>query len=354
MAVIKPFRGIRFNPEKVENLQAVVSQPYDKIDDALQASYYQLSPYNIVRIIQGKVEEGDQPLTPNGPNVYTRARSYLKNWMSQSILKRDETPSFYAYEQTFTVAGERYTRLGLIAAVELVEYDKGIILPHERTHSGPKEDRLRLLSTLQTNTEQIFILYPDEENVINKLIRQATQHREPDLDVVEIKESDVVQRVWQITDPQIVNAIRAEMAPKRGLIIADGHHRYATGLTYSASQRQAHPDAPAAAAFNYVAATLVSMEDPGLVILPTHREIFNFTGSSPRQILERAREHFDVQRASNLAATLSALEEDASGPDLWILRGPRSRLLDTRSQRQRERQRPDRERSLPMNGKRYQ
>jgi uncharacterized protein (DUF1015 family) len=161
----------------------------------------------------------------------------------------------------------------LISAVELTDFDEGTILPHERIHAGPKEDRLRLLNTMQTNTEQIFILYPDTENKVNALIRKAIGAREPDIDLVEIWESDVRQRIWIITDPAILDAIQAEMAPKRSLIIADGHHRYSTGLSYRDQQRAAHPGAPREAAFNFVQATLVSMADPGLVVLPPPRNL---------------------------------------------------------------------------------
>ncbi|MBN2302873.1 MAG: DUF1015 domain-containing protein [Anaerolineae bacterium] len=327
MAVIKPFRGIRYNPERFENLQAVVSQPYDKIDPDLQQRYYDLSPYNIVRIIQGQTIPGD---LPGGPNNYTRARDYYHQWLDTGILVREDRPAFYAYEQTFNVGDQTYVRLGLIAAVELTGFDEGIVLPHERTHKGPKEDRLRLLSTLQANTEQIFMLYPDEENIINGLIRQAIGDRAPDIDITEIRENDVQQHLWIITDPAILDAIQAHMAPKRNLIIADGHHRYETGLTYRDQQRAAYPDAPPQAAFNYIAAMLVSMDDPGLVILPTHREICHFTvprngnngngngkhssaNASAITIPQRAQTDFTVEPVPDLATCLNTINAHPTG-----------------------------------------
>ncbi len=321
MAVIKPFRAIRYNPERFDNMQVVVSQPYDKISGDLQQKYYDLSPYNIVRIILGKAEAGDQPL-PGSPNSYTRARDYYQQWTTEKVFMREEAPAFYAYEQTFNVDGQPYSRLGLISAVELVDFDEGTILPHEHTHSGPKEDRLRLLSTIQANTEQIFILYPDAENKINSLIHQAIGNRAPDIDIVEIFENDVRQRVWVISDPAVVQAIEAEMAPKRGLIIADGHHRYSTGLNYRNSQRQAYPDAPANAAFNFVQATLVSMDDPGLVILPTHREICNFDATSPAVILERAKEYFNSTPVADLKTTLHTINTHPKGHAFGFYGGP--------------------------------
>jgi uncharacterized protein (DUF1015 family) len=322
MAVVKPFRGIRYNLERFPELRVVVSQPYDRIDDLLQEAYYSLSPYNVVRIIQGKAEAGDQPENAAGPNVYTRALDYFRQWRAEHVLIREARPAFYAYEQTFTVDGQSYSRMGMIAAVELTDFEEGTILPHEKTHSGPKEDRLRLLKTMQTNTEQIFILYPDTQNQVDGLIRQAIGSREPDIDVVEIWESDVCQRVWIITDPAILDAIQAEMALMRNLIIADGHHRYSTGLTYRDQQRAVHPDAPPNAAFNFVQATLVSMNDPGLVVLPTHREICNFTATSPAEILRRADEHFTLSAAPDLNACLETMNADPAGRAFGFYGGP--------------------------------
>lgn len=324
MALIKPFRAVRYNPQQIAELQTVVSQPYDRISAELQARYYDLSPYNIVRIIEGRVEPGDKPLNPGAPNVYTRARAYYEQWLAEGVLMREEQPAFYAYEQTFTVEGKTYTRLGVIAAVELVDFDQGVILPHERIHAGPKEDRLRLLTALEANTEQIFILYPDAENRVNTLIRQATASRAPELDTVELFESDVRQRVWVISDPAVVAAIEAEIAPKRGLIIADGHHRYSTGLAYRDQQRAAHPDAPPNAAFNFVAATLVSMSDPGLVVLPTHREIHSFEGATPTAIVARAAEHFAVERTPDLATTLQRVNAHPTGHAFGFYGGPQT------------------------------
>jgi uncharacterized protein (DUF1015 family) len=322
MAVVKPFRAVRYNTDRFGTphaMQRVVSQPYDRIEADLQQQYYDLSPYNIVRIIQGKSEPGDRP---GGPNAYTRARDYYRQWQAEGVLVREEQPAVYGYEQAFTVEGTTYTRLGMIAAVELTDFDEGTIRPHERIHSGPKEDRLRLLRTIQANTEQIFILYPDAANKVNGLIRQAIGDRAPEIDVMEIWEHDVRQRLWSITDPALLDAIQAEMAPKRGLIIADGHHRYSTGLNYRDDQRAAHPDAPPNAAFNFVQATLVSMDDPGLVVLPTHREICRFDGADPADILARAEGSFTIEKTPDLDACLAAVASDSTGNSFGFYGGP--------------------------------
>ncbi len=319
MAIIKPFRAVRYNPHRVADLQAVVSQPYDKIDDALRDRYLALSPYNVVRLILNPPQPGD---LAGGPNSYTRARDLYRQWLREGVLLREDRPAFYVYRQTFSIEGQTLTRQGLIAAVELVDFDQGIILPHERTHSGPKEDRLRLLETMQVNTEQIFLLYPDPDNAINNLISGIIAGRAPDLDLVELGESDVRQQLWVLTDPATLIALQESMAPLRGLIIADGHHRYSTGLAYRGQQRRTHPDAPPEAAFNFIQATLVSMSDPGLVILPTHREICHFSDTSPTEVLRRAAEVFAVTPVPDLVTCLEQVNAHPSGHVFGFYGGP--------------------------------
>ena len=269
MARITPFRGIRYNAHKVGDLSKVVSQPYDRVRYGLQEQYYDLHPYNIVRITKGREFEGDTPER----NTYTRAQDFYQAWLDAGYMLRDTEPAFYVYHQSFTLPdGTQRTRKAFISALELVEFSEGIVLPHERTLSGPKLDRLNLLRATQTNFGLIFMLYPDSENRINALFDAVIADRTPDADVREMFEKDVQQKMWVVKDPEVIAQIVAEMAPKRGLIIADGHHRYETALDYRAEMRTKYPDAPASAGFNYRMVALVSMDDPGLTILPTRRD----------------------------------------------------------------------------------
>ena len=309
MAVIKPFRAVRYNPERFGDMHVLISQPHDRIDRVRQQQYEAMSPYNIVHVIRVRTEE-DRGSIPAGTSVYVRAREHYEQWLGEGSLMREPEPAFYAYEQTFTVDGHTYVRMGLLTALELVDFEEGIVMPHERTHSGPKADRLNLLNTLPVSAEPIFVLYPDSENKINTLIRQAIGDREPDIDTTEMYEYQVQQRIWILTDPAHVKAIQEEMALKRGLIIADGHHRYTTGLNYRKIQQEAQPDAPSDAGFNYIAAALVSMDDPGLVILPTHREIRNFTATTPTEILERADSYFAISQTPDLKTCLDQMKAD--------------------------------------------
>lgn len=306
MAAIKPFCGARFSLGKISDLSRVVSQPYDKIPNELQAQYYALHPHNIVRIERGQESPAD---CLDGPNIYTRARAFYDQWLAEGVLVCEERPAIYVYHQTFTAYGRAMTRKGLIAALELSAFGEGVVLPHERTHAGPKLDRLRLLRALQVNTGQIFMLYSDPQQAINSLLERAVAGRAPDMDAIELMEQDVHQQVWIVTDEAVIRAVQAEMAPKRNLIIADGHHRYETALNYRQQMRQEHPDAPPDAAFNYCMATLVSLQDPGLVILPTHREIFDVPISGA-DVLQRAAPYFGMREVTSLDACLSAMKKE--------------------------------------------
>jgi uncharacterized protein (DUF1015 family) len=306
MARIAPFQGIRYNAHKVGDLSKVVSQPYDRVRYGLQEQYYDLHPYNIVRITKGQEFEDDTPEN----NVYTRARDYYHTWLDAGFLLRDPALAFYVYHQTFTLHdGTLLTRKAFIAALELVQFAEGIVLPHERTLSGPKIDRLNLLRATETNFGQIFMLYPDKRNRINALFAAAVAGRKPDADVRELFEKDVRQQLWVVSDPEVVAQVVAEMAPKRGLIIADGHHRYETALNFRDEMRQRHADAPADAGFNYRMVTLVSMDDPGLTILPTHRLMYSYTAKTTQQMLTDAAEYFEVTPLADRAALETALAE---------------------------------------------
>jgi len=304
MATIRPFRGVRYNPERISDLSTVISQPYDRVRHGLQDKYYDLSPYNVVRIIKGKEQAGDGEQS----NVYTRARDYYQSWLGEGVLMREQSPALYVLHQTFTLPdGSTRTRQGLIAALELSRFDEGIVLPHERTHSGPKVDRLNLMRATAVNFGHIFMLYPGDR--INELLGAAIE--EPALELHELFEHDVVQRFWPVTDPQVTQAVVEEMASRRNLIIADGHHRYETALNYRDEMRTKHPDAPPNAGFNYRLVTLVSMEDPGLVILPTHRLIHSYDRMGGAEALERAQEkgYFEVTPVADRAALETSLAQ---------------------------------------------
>ena len=306
MATIRPYRGLRYNLEQVGDLSAVVTQPYDRIHEVEQARYYVQSPYNFVRIILGK----RTPVDDDANNAYTRARCYDQAWQAEGVLVREGRPALYVLEQAFTTPdGQTRVRRGLSAALQLARFDEGIILPHERTLSGPKVDRLNLTRATQAAWEHIFILYPDPENRVNGLLQPYLDAHAPAVVCEQVIESAVEQRFWVVDDPQVIAAVVEEMAPKRNLIIADGHHRYETALNYRDEMRAQQPEASADTAFNFTQVTLVSMSDPGLVILPTHRSLHSYGRMAAREALERAKEYFDVTPVADRAAMERSLAQ---------------------------------------------
>ncbi len=308
MVTIKPFKGLRYNPDKFCDLSEVITQPYDRIHDAEQAQYYDLSPYNYVRIIQGIRTPDDIE-----NNVYTRARGYALNWMAENALIRDPEPALYVLEQTFKRPGDmsdaEYTRRGLTAVLELSTFEEGVVLPHERTLSGPKVDRLNLTQATQTGWGHIFMLYPDDNAEINALLQPFLDSHMPAIVRERVIEPEVEQAFWVVPDPQVIAAVVEKIKSKGPLIIADGHHRYETALNYREQMRLEYPEAPANAAFNYVMVTFVSMSDPGLVILPTHRLIYDYKRMDSKALIKALAPYFAVTPMSDLDALHAALAE---------------------------------------------
>jgi uncharacterized protein (DUF1015 family) len=296
MAIIYPFQAWRYDPERVP-VQQVVTQPYDKITPARQESYYQSSPYNLVRIILGKrlPEDGD------ADNVYTRAAACFQNWRQTGVLRQDPEPSIYRYSQTFDVPGEiavkaaRAERRGFIALGRIENYFAGIVFRHEQTLAKPKADRLDLLRATQGHFGQIFMLYSGAGKIETLLDSAADLNHAPDIEVTD--EYDVVHRVWKVSDPTVIASVHTHMRDKK-LIIADGHHRYETALTYRNERRAAAITSTGSgglAPYDAVMMTFVDMDRPGLVILPTHRLVFGLPSFSPTQFRAVARRFFNVE-----------------------------------------------------------
>ncbi len=284
MADIRPFRALRYDLQRVTASQ-VVTQPYDKITAAMQERYYAASPYNLVRIILGRAESGDNTLK----NVYTRARDFSQNWRAEGVLRQDAEPSIYAYSQAFTApSGVSCERRGFIALGRVEDYSAQVVYRHEQTLAKPKADRLELLRATRTHFEQLFLLYEDSGEIDSLL---ATQTK-PTIDVVD--EYGVTHRVWQISDPAVIAAVRSAMRDKK-LVIADGHHRYETALNFRNESRDASkqhdPDAP----YEFVMMTFVNMNDPGLLVLPTHRVVHSLSSFSMESFLKTAGELFEVE-----------------------------------------------------------
>jgi uncharacterized protein (DUF1015 family) len=288
MAEIFPFRAYRYNAALVEPAK-VLTQPYDKITPAMAEKYAAASPYNLIPIEKGKSRPEDTP----ADSVYTRAAKKLDEWIQANVIVQDAAPSLYAYFQEYTVPGtnERRVRKGFIAIARIEDYSAGVVFRHEQTLSGPKADRLELLRHTQTHTGQLFMIYSDPALRVDALLDAAARSKAE----VEIRdEYDVVHKLWPVTDAQIIEAIRREMADKK-LVIADGHHRYETALAYRDECRARAGRVDANAPYEKVMMTLFNTAGKGLTILPTHRvvaNVQNFSFAGFRTALANA---FDVQ-----------------------------------------------------------
>jgi uncharacterized protein (DUF1015 family) len=289
MAEITPFKALRYDPDQVK-LEDVLTQPYDKITPEMQSKYYERSAHNLVRIILGKSGETDT----DAFNAYTRAAEYLHDWRSSGILKQDPEPGIYAYSQTFTVPGTRELaeRRGLIALGRLHDYADGVVFRHEQTLAKPRADRLNLLRATRAHFGQIFMLYSDPKGEIEALLKKKTEE-DPDTSLLD--EYETLHRVWRIHDPALIQAVQQRMRDKK-LLIADGHHRYETALAYRNERRAESGNSDANAPYEFVMMTLIPMESPGLVILPTHRIVHGLPTFDRERMLEAAGQFFDIDR----------------------------------------------------------
>ena len=288
MADILPFRALRYNLNKVA-AGDVLTQPYDKITPAMQDGYYKASPYNLVRVILGKSEAGDNETE----NVYSRAAASLKQWQAEGVLEQDAEPSIYVYSQTFKVPGDpsgaEIERRGFIALGRVDDYDNKVVFRHELTLSGPKVDRLNLTRATDTYCELLFMVYHDPADEVGKTL---AQNGPPTLEMRD--EYGVVHRMWKVSDPATVAAAKAKMADKK-LIIADGHHRYETALNFRNEMRAKYGSSDPEAAYERVMIAFVNMDAPGLVILPTHRVVFGLENFNIFAKAAQVMQYFDIQ-----------------------------------------------------------
>jgi uncharacterized protein (DUF1015 family) len=323
MADIQPFRALRYDLQRVSAAQ-VVTQPYDKITPAMQERYYAASPYNLVRIILGRRESDDDARN----NVYTRAAAYGREWRSEGIFRQDSSPSVYTYSQTFTApSGSKFERRGFIALGRVEDYSAKVVYRHEQTLSKPKADRLDLLRATRTHYEQLFLLYEDSGEIDSLLTPQPTAA--PAIDVFD--EYGVAHRVWQISDPAVIASVQKKMRDKK-LVIADGHHRYETAVNFRNECRAAagpgsNPQAP----YEFVMMTFVNMNDPGLLVLPTHRVVHSLGAFSVDDFQKSSSRFFAVEEIDSAldATRASALlqERGRAGTALLAVTANRALLL---------------------------
>jgi uncharacterized protein (DUF1015 family) len=264
MADVEPLIALHYDLEKVGGLQPVAAPPYDVIDAAQRAELLGQSPYNVVEV----------DLPRNGGDPYEHAAATLKSWNDEGIVVRDEQPALWALAQDYTGPdGQTRTRHGVFARVKVEDYGPGRIRPHERTHPGPKEDRLRLTRATKANLSPIFSLYDDPGNAAWSALEG---HLNGDPWGEATDPDGTVHRLWRVADEQAINAFKDALNGTE-LLIADGHHRYETARVYQQEQPSAE----------YVLMCLVALQDDGLTVFPTHRLAVNADMQALNSALER-------------------------------------------------------------------
>jgi len=273
VADLRPIKPLLYNPDRVPDLSAVITPPYDVIYPPQQEAYRQRSPYSAIHI--------ELPVATDGLGPYQHAAQLLAAWVHDAVLLPQDDPAYYVHRQEFEVRGVPYARTALLAGVRLEPWEAGVVLPHERTFRGPKQDRLQLLRTTAVAPSSVFSLY-EQPDAVRAVIAVVT--REAPLTTA--AEDGVTHKLWRIGAPEQVREIAEAMANQK-LYIADGHHRYETALAYRDECRAAENIPDEDRAYNYLAMSLVAFDDSGLVVQPTHRLV---RGVSPDAVADlRAR-----------------------------------------------------------------
>lgn len=282
MPEIAAFRGIAYNPEKISAFDDVLCPPYDVISPEQQEWLYAKSNYNAVRLELPKEE-----------NKYDAAAERLQAWLREGVLRQDEEEAIYPYHQTFsTKDGKTYTRKGFIARCRLYEFDKGVVLPHEKTLAGPKKDRLQLFIKTKANISPIFGLYSDKERHADEALDAFTRHAAPFIDAMDYQSAR--NQVWRCADKSVIERVRKTLREKQ-LFIADGHHRYETAINYRNLRIGENPNHTGAEAYNFIMAFMTNMFDEGLVVFPTHRLVHGLPQFDLDGLLENLNPFFGAQ-----------------------------------------------------------
>ena len=292
-----PFSGLRYDATKVEGIANVIAPPYDVIKPEERASLEAQHPANIIRLILSQPHDDDT----DDANQYTRAATLMNQWISDGTLVRDTTPRYYIYDQSFNAPdGKNYTRRALIALVKLEPFENRIVLPHEKTHAGPKADRLNLMRQCHANLSPIFLIYADPAGNIEQIMENFTDDHPPEIDCAETFGS--THQLWCLEEAERNREIQNLFA-SIPLLIADGHHRYETALAFQ--EEMAHTGL---SGYGYMMVNLVRMESPGLAVLAIHRLLDNLNADKIAHAIAKLPEVFEVHEIDTQAGLMTKLE----------------------------------------------
>ena len=304
-----PFRGLRYNTTKVGGLANVIAPPYDVIKPEERVALEARHPANIIRLILSQPYDDDT----DDANQYTRAATLMNQWISDGTLAQDATPRYYIYDQSFNAPdGKNYTRRALIGLVKLEPFENRVVLPHEKTHAGPKADRLNLMRECHANLSPIFLLYADPTGDIEQIMESFTDTHQPDIDCAETFGS--THQLWCLDDTERNNEIQ-NLFSSKPLLIADGHHRYETALAFR--DEMVHTGL---SGYGYMMVNLVRMESPGLAVLAIHRLLDNLSLDKIDHAIAKLPEVFEVHNIdtqANLMAKLDTLKGKSSAVGMY-------------------------------------
>jgi len=279
---VEPLRGYRYAVGASRDVSPVVAPPYDQISPATQERLYAMSPENIVRVTYPRDDRptasAPAPPTATPRDKYARSRAVLDGWLARGVWRREDRPAIYPYTQTYRVGGQSVTRQGFVALGEASDYTRGVVLPHERTHAGPKKDRLDLLEATRADVGLLFMLVSDPGA---ELLRATAPSGEPVAEARDLQGE--LHRLWRITDEACIARVQKLMEPRQA-IIADGHHRYETAVAYA----RRHPEA------TEKLMAFFTLEAPGLTIFPNHRLVRNVASFDFDDLMDAARGWFDT------------------------------------------------------------
>lgn len=285
MAVIKPFRGMRFDTEKAGELKTLCCPPYDIISEEERKEFIKQNEYNVIRL----------ELPKEGEDVYARAGEALDMWRAKGILIHEDKPAIYIYEMEFNAYNKRRSVKGMIARVKVEEFSKGVILPHEFTLSKAKTDRFNLMKATNCNFSQIYALYMDSEHTTLKTIDEQSDF---DAQYEFTDDDNITHRLWVCTDEAVIAKLIKDFTDRK-LYIADGHHRYETAVNYrnwcreNGISKEGDPQ-------DYQMIYLVDMEHPGLIVFPTHRMVRDLESFDKNRVLKSCEEYFDIEKFTSV------------------------------------------------------
>ncbi len=301
MPHIRPFAAIRYASKPGVDLSRLIAPPYDVLDEVSKTELQARDPHNIVSV--------DLPHLPPktvGPDaIYARAAVTLEAWLHAGVLKRDRRPALYPYTQTYDHHGITHHRRGYFGLVRLSPFGQGQVIPHEKTYASAIEDRLKLMRNTRVQLSPIFGLFSDPKNEVTNLLYHNLARPEMSAELDGVRND-----LWSVIDAEAENKV-IDLMGTRPIYIADGHHRYTTALAYQAELEKAHggplpPTHPA----NYCLFNLVSLQDPGLVVLPTHRLLGGIAGFEIEGLKLALAPHFTVEESTMHASEMASFGQD--------------------------------------------